>query len=242
MKSRNSVRLKLLRATLGIWILVTLFTLGAVAGGQYRSTLASAHRIESYFRQQRQIKGQLLVANQALALRAMAADNAFNDVANLVHQTVEDDADVIYGAYVDVQGVPWAVVTPNAPDTPVEREEAVASLRLLPSLARVSPTHRPRTRTVAAFGANVEEHAADVWDGTEHLGIVRYGISMARSEAALRQELAVARNSLFQVLGFLVALGLAGMALGVIAIRRIANHITQPLAELARASEELGRG
>jgi signal transduction histidine kinase/DNA-binding response OmpR family regulator len=239
---RNSVRAKLLWATMGLWVLVTLATLGAVAVGQYRTSVTTAHRTERMFRDNQREKGRLLIANQTLALRAMAVDNAISDVRQLVRKTVQEDVDVIYGSFVDAKSIPWIVVTPRTPEVGVEGIEAQARLREIGHDVDRNPAPGPRMRVTNVFGANVDEHASDVFDGSDYLGTIRYGISMARTEAALHQELDWGRRSLLEILAFLALLGIAGIALGVVAIHRIAHHITQPLAELAQASVELGRG
>ncbi len=241
-RRRDSVRAKLLRATMGIWILASLATLGAVAIGQYRASVTSARRTELMFRENQREKGQLLVANQTLALRAMALDNAISDVRQVVRKTVQEDTDVIYGAFVDAKGTPWILVTPRTPELGLEGSEALGKLGDLDDTTGRTPKPGPRVRAVTAFDANVEEHASDVFDGNDFIGTIRYGMSMSRTEAALQQELQRGRQSLLQILAFLALLGVTGVALGVGAIRRIAHRITQPLAELALASEELGRG
>lgn len=241
MRSRNTVRLKLLRATVGIWIVVTLAMLGAVAFGQVRSTQESMRRIELYFRDHQREKGRLLTTNQVLALRAMAVDNAFSDVRQLVRQTAQEDADIIYGTFTDARGAPWVSVTPNSASANDETETPALPPDL-PPLGPREPSRTPQNRTLSAFGSLIEEHSADVWDGSDHLGSIRYGFSTARTEFALQQSRDIARRQQLRLLGLLSVFGIAGIALGVVAIRRIAHRITQPLAELTRASEELGRG
>lgn len=227
---------------MGIWVLVTLATLGAVGFGQYRASQESARRTELQLRESQREKGRLLVTNQTLALRVMAVDNAFSDVRELVRRTVNEDLDVIYGLYADASGSPWMVVTPKTPETGRTGNDATAAVADLAPEEKRAVAPGPRSRAILAFGANVEEHAADVFDGSEYLGTVRYGISMARTEQSVRQELERARQSLVRLLTLLFLLGVAGIAMGVAAIRKMAYRITQPLSELARTAEELGRG
>jgi signal transduction histidine kinase/DNA-binding response OmpR family regulator len=237
-----SLRSKLLRTMMGTWVLVTLVTLGAVGAGQYRASNDAAHRTETRVRDNQREKGRLLVANQALAIRVMAMDNAFSDVREIVGQTVLEDVDVIYGTYIDAASAPWIVVTPKTPDAGLSGAGATAALGEIPPQPSYAPARGPRVRTVLAFGANVEEFAADVFDGEDYLGTVRYGISMVRTEQAVAQEIEHAKRSLVQLLGLLALLGAAGVIMGVAAIRRISHRITQPLSELAAVSAELARG
>jgi signal transduction histidine kinase/DNA-binding response OmpR family regulator len=239
---RDSLRSKLLRTTMGIWVFVSLATLGAVGVGQYGASTEAAHRMESRVREDHREKGRLMVANQTLALRVMAMDNAFSDVRELVRQTVHEDADVIYGSFVDAGSTPWIVLTPTTPNAGLSGNAARPWVGELPEERSHTPAVGPRVRAVFAFGANVEEHAADVFDGTDYLGTVRYGISMARTELVVRQELDHTKRSLLRLLGSLALLGAAGVVLGVAAIRRMANRIAQPLSQLTSVSEELARG
>jgi len=241
-KQSDSLRSKLLRTTMGIWVFVSLTTLGAVGLVQYRASAEAARRTEGYVRETHRERGRLLVANQTLALRVMAMDNAFSDVRELVRQTVHEDPDVIYGSFVDADGAPWIVVTPKTPDTGLAGGEARPWVRDLPEEPARVPAAGPRVRALVAFDANIEEHAADVFDGADYLGTVRYGISMGRTELVVRQELDRAKRSLLRLLSLLALLGAGGVVLGVAAIRRMAHRITEPLSELASVSNELAQG
>jgi signal transduction histidine kinase/DNA-binding response OmpR family regulator len=227
---------------MSVLLTVTLATLGGVSLAQYLSSVATAQRTEARVRQNLEEKGQLLVSNQALALRGLALDNAFNDVRHLVRRTVQEDIDVIYGSFVDGRGASWVLMTPKAgvPGA-LNEDDTAASLQIEkdPAAVRVGGL---RHRTVVAFGSRVEEHAADVFDGSDYLGTIRYGLSMARTEAAVRDEIALARRALIRLLVIVASLGVGGVLLGVVAIRRIARRITMPLATLTHASEELSRG
>jgi signal transduction histidine kinase/CheY-like chemotaxis protein/HPt (histidine-containing phosphotransfer) domain-containing protein len=193
-------------------------------------------------RENQREKGRLLVANQTLVLRVMALDNAFSDVRDLVRKTVNEDADVIYGSFLDNSAAPWIVVTPTTPEVGLAGDEAGRWLKEIPVEPPHVPTAGPRVRSLVAYGANVEEHSADVFDGKDYLGTVRYGISMVRTERIVRRELDGAKRSLLQLLSLFALLGTAGVVLGVAAIRRMSGRITQPLSELARVSDELACG
>jgi len=166
---------------MGIWVLISLITLAAVGVVQYRASSEASRRGEIRVRDNQREKGRLLVANQTLALRAMAMDNGFSDVRELVKQTVLEDPDVIYGSFVNASSVPWIVVTPATPEAGLAGTEAVPWLKQIPAEPVRQRAKGPRARGLFVFGVNVEEHAADVFDGDDYLGTVRYGISMART-------------------------------------------------------------
>ncbi|MGC4068126.1 MAG: response regulator [Polyangiaceae bacterium] len=239
---RGSVRAKLHSATIGIWITATLAMLGGVAMAQYRAALRTAARTEARVLKSQQEKGHLLVTNQALALRGLALDNAFSDVRQLVTRTVHGDPDVIYGVFVDGQGHPWVVVTPRTDEGGATGTDAMKELAAIPEDHRSPDAGVTNMRTLSAFGAKVEEHVAHVYDGIEYLGAIRYGMNLSRTEAAVSREDAHARDSLVELLSVVALLGALGAGFGVIAIRRMATRITEPLAVLARASEALAAG
>jgi signal transduction histidine kinase/DNA-binding response OmpR family regulator len=239
---RGSVRAKLHSATIGIWITATLAMLGGVATAQYRAALKTAARTEARVLRSQQEKGHLLVTNQALALRGLALDNAFSDVRQLVTRTVQGDPDVIYGAFVDGQGRPWVVVTPHTIEVGATGAEAMKELAAIPEDHRSPDVGVTNMRTLSAFGAKVEEHVAHVFDGVDYLGAIRYGMNLSRTEAAVNREDAHARDSLVELLSVVALLGALGAGFGVIAIRRMATRITEPLAVLSRASEALAAG
>jgi signal transduction histidine kinase/DNA-binding response OmpR family regulator len=227
---------------MGIWVTVTLATFGAVGLIQYNESAAAAERTELRVRENQREKGRLLITNQIPALRVMAIENAFSDVRELIRRTVNEDADVTYGIFTDASKAPWIIVSPHTGEIGQSGSEAVPFAMEIPAERSRPPSPGQRFRPLSIFGANVEEHSADVFDGSDYLGTLRYGISMARTERAVAQELERARRSLLRMLGLLFALGGLGIALGVVAIRRLAHLITQPLSELTRAAEELGRG
>jgi signal transduction histidine kinase/CheY-like chemotaxis protein/HPt (histidine-containing phosphotransfer) domain-containing protein len=198
--------------------------------------------MELRVREDQRAKGRLLVANQTIALRVLATENAFSDVHELVGHTVREDPDVIYGSFVDAASLPWIVVTPHTPEAGVAGREADRWLKEIPAASSRAPTRSVQARSIVAFGADVEEYEADVFDAADYLGTIRYGISMASTKLAVRRERDRARRSLAQLLGVLGFLGAAGVALGVFAIRRMAGRITQPLSVLASVADQLAHG
>ncbi len=241
-RSRTSVRSKLLKSSMGIWLLINLATIAGVCAAQYRASSEAARRTEQRVRANQREKGKLLVANQTLALRTMAVDNAFSDVQDLVRRTVREDTDLVYGVFAAANNSPWVLLTPTTPESGLTGADAANRLDQIPDEIGRTPAPGPRTRTVSAFGVHIEEHAADVFDGTDYLGTIRYGVSLKRTEQTVVQELQRARKALLEMLAVVGLLGAAGMLLGVVATRRAAHRITEPLAGLAYAAAQLGQG
>jgi signal transduction histidine kinase/DNA-binding response OmpR family regulator len=227
---------------MGIWITATFAILAGVSFAQVRASIAFTERTEKRVLRNQQEKGHLLVSNQALALRGMALDNAFSDVGQLVRRTVQEDEDVIYGSFVDARGKPWIVVSPETGEAGYEGERAVGALAPLPNNKEGEQNRSGRTRVLSVFGERVEEHVQNVFDGKELLGSIRYGLSLSRTETTVRGETRIARQSLKQLLILVMLLGASAMVVGVAAIRKIASKITEPLALLAYASEQIAKG
>ena len=241
-RSKSSVRAKLQKATLGIWVLVSAATLGGVAMARYRESVETAARSEQSLREFLKEKGRVLLGNQVLALRGMALDNAFSDVQQLVRRTVTDDPDVVFGAFVDTEKSPWIFIAPTTPEGGLQSKEAAAALAKLGLDDSLPPTREAKVRRISAFGQAIEEHRADVFDGKDYLGTVRYGLGTQRTNLTVSRELARARRELAKTLWLVGGLGLAGLVLGAIAIRRAARTITKPLADLAFASDQIATG
>src|SRR5689334_374820 len=110
LQTRTGLRAKLVRAMVVTLVVVTGGTVATVGYMNYRSARATLDTIETHIRQSIARKGQGLVANHALALRSLVADNAFGDVARLVDRSVHDDDEMLYGVFVAAEGKVWTYV------------------------------------------------------------------------------------------------------------------------------------
>src|ERR1044071_9154146 len=106
-RTRAGHRAKLVRAVVVTLVGVTGATVLTVGYMNYRSARATLDTIETHIRQSIARKGQGLVANHALALRSLVADNAFGDVARLVDRSVHDDDEMLYGVFIAADGKVW---------------------------------------------------------------------------------------------------------------------------------------
>src|SRR5678815_525681 len=112
LQARSGLRAKLVRAMVLTLVVVTGATVLTVGYMNYRSARATLDTIETHIRQSIARKGQGLVANHALALRSLVADNAFGDVARLVDRSVHEDDEMLYGLFVAADGKVWAYAPP----------------------------------------------------------------------------------------------------------------------------------
>jgi two-component system chemotaxis sensor kinase CheA len=237
--ARTGLRAKLIRA-----MVVTLFgvsgaTLLTVGYISYRSARASLETIETHIRQSIERKGQGLATNHALALRGLASDNAFGDIARLVERAVGRDDDVLYGLFLSADGHPWAYVAPSTAGR-ARATNDFTEIGVEPSSARRPGAEAKRRRV---FGLDVFEFSAsvDADDGTV-LGRIYYGLS----SVPLQQALAVARHeferTFLVTLLLLAALGVGATMAGIAIIRGVAGRITRPLAHLTEVTTAIAGG
>jgi two-component system chemotaxis sensor kinase CheA len=243
-----SLRAKLIRTMIGTLSVVcaaVLVTVTALHIWTVRDTLSL---VEAKIRESIIRKGQGLVSNHAQALRGLVADNAFSDVRRLVEGTLREDPELVYGLFLGSDGQPWAYASPTSPSLPpstnrLGRPRSEASwneLKLDPQLAR-SRGLRSLRRNI--FGQDVFEFSAPVVseDGNV-VGAVIYGVSGAPLERALAKARADSQRSLVTAIALLGSLAMGAMVFGLALARQAAGRITQPLAELTRATAAIAAG
>jgi two-component system, chemotaxis family, sensor kinase CheA len=222
--------------TLSVVATAMLATVAALHIWTARDTLSM---VESKIRESITRKGQGLVANHAQALRGLVADNAFSDVRRLVEGTLREDHELVYGLFLGADGQPWAYVSPTTGGT-AARVKAWTELGVAADVARRDkPGHENRH----LFGMDVFEFSAPVHsDDGAVVGAVLYGVSGAPLERALAKARADSRQLLLTAMALLGVLALGTMGFGVFLVRNAAGRITQPLADLTRATAAIAAG
>ncbi|HXU82767.1 MAG TPA: ATP-binding protein [Polyangia bacterium] len=193
-------------------------------------------------------KGQGLVSNHAQALRGLVADNAFSDVRRLVEGTLREDPELVYGLFLGSDGQPWAYASPTTPalpraNRPARGSRPEASWRELDLDAGVAKSRGLRSVRRNVFDQDVFEFSAPVVsDDGNVVGAVVYGVSGAPLERALAKARGDSRRSLVTAISLLGLLAIGTMVFGIALARQAAGRITQPLAELTRATTALAAG
>ncbi len=124
-RAQRSLKSKLLRITALIMLFMSVVTLTAVAWMNYVTENDRLADIEHHIRQSISSKGATLTESHALALKGLVADNAFSDVRSLVGRAVEEDDDIVYGAFVSSENKAWAYVSPTTKGaTNAQRQDA----------------------------------------------------------------------------------------------------------------------
>ncbi|MDB5048365.1 MAG: Signal transduction histidine kinase CheA, partial [Fibrobacteres bacterium] len=183
-------------------------------------------------------KGSILVSNNSQALQGMVADNAFLAVAGLVASTVQDDEDVIYGIYMDDARRPWVYADSANPNGNIDVPVALEDSASLWAAKATGAGHR----RFNMGGTDVIEFFAPVRSEDKVLGVVRYGLTTARMNAALDAASRSSRQALMRTILALVFLGGVAAFSAFLAARRQAMRITRPIKELQAVANAIAGG
>jgi HAMP domain-containing protein len=236
LQARSGLRAKLVRAMVLTLVVVTGATVLTVGYMNYRSARATLDTIETHIRQSIARKGQGLVANHALALRSLVADNAFGDVARLVDRSVHEDDEMLYGVFVAADGKVWTY----APSPALGAHPDFNALGIDPGAAARSGADSSK-RNVA--GQEAFEFSASVTaEDDAVLGRIFYGLSSVPLERALSAARTEFQRTLLLTLVLLSLLGVVATLLGIAIIRGVAARITRPLAHLTEVTTAIAGG
>jgi signal transduction histidine kinase/CheY-like chemotaxis protein len=239
---RKKLKSKLLSVIVSAMLVAGLVTLGALA---WTTRSIEHERFEATKQQIREAienNALTLVTSHALALAGLVQDNAFGDVEELVANAVERDPDVVYGAFLGVDGRVWAYVTPERKAGESAPELALVQ-RELHMLEGVPAAERAAQRNYSAFGKDIHECGAPVIDDAgELLGHIVYGLSTARIQAAAEAAFVRSQQTLARVFAVGGVVGLVCLLGGRFWMWLSAARITAPLTELTLAANEIAGG
>ncbi len=239
---RSSLRKKLLQIMLGVLLIVGVGNLLLAAWTNYRAAQRQLSALERQIDQGIRSRTDVLTASHALALRALAADNALSDVHKLVTDKVTNEKDIVYGVFLDPSGRPWAYASPSTEGVSLEQLphlNPVAELGLSPSALTQK---EPSSRSLKLFQEQVYEVAYPVVDQGQLLGSIRYGVSTASLRAALEDAREAAAATQRESILWICLIALANLLLGSLLINRAARRITDPLSDFTRAAKRIAEG
>ena len=233
-----SIRTKLIRLTTRALLAATglfllLSTALAVINAQY-----SFAQTRTVIHENLISKGRTLAGNNSLALRSMAADNAFVAIRELVSSTLRNDPDVVYGIYMDGEHRPWVWASrSDASGSAQSGDDLTDSLSLW-----AGSTREVSFRETATDSIRLLEFAAPVEAEGERLGTIRYGISTAPMNRAISEAVwGSLRRIGLHVIIFVIFMG-GIFEWQVWAMRREADTITHPVMELATVANAITAG
>jgi signal transduction histidine kinase/CheY-like chemotaxis protein len=241
-KSKRRVRGKLLRATLGVFLLTAVATLSVVVWLLQSTEQQRLAEMERQVTAQIASKARMLVDNHALALTGHVADAAVSDIQALVQRAVEQDEDLVYGLFLGRDDKPWAYASSGTRGERLSPEAVLSHSRevFVPDGGWSSPVSRQRRTHL--FAQEVFEVSRPVVDDGQMLGTIVYGFSvapLARALAGVRLESESTRRRML----LWVSLGVAvSTLLGAATMARMARRITDPLGELTRAANAITAG
>lgn len=183
-------------------------------------------------------KGKTLTRNNSEALKGMVEDNAFFSMQALISSTVQSDADILFGTYMDTHNNPWVQVTPDNPSGtrmqrgPLEDENT----------QWVSGLRRLEIKHTTIDHAEVLLVAAPVIVDGEILGFIQYGLSTQHLKNAIAQAQFKSEQSLIKTLTLLFFVGLLAALVSFFAVKAMAEHITRPINDLTQSAASISRG
>ncbi|MEO8182976.1 MAG: response regulator [Deltaproteobacteria bacterium] len=239
---KRHVRGKLLRATLGVFLLTAAAVLLVVAWKNNATEKERLTEMEAQVTAHIASKAKMLVDNHALALTGLVADNALGDVQSLVQRAVEEDTDLVYGLFVGSDGKPWAYASASTRGAPLRPDAVLQRWTEVPAPEGGWSPAAPGQRRTSILGVEVFEVHHPVLDAGQVLGTIRYGFSTEPLTQALAHVRAQSESTRRQMLTWLSLSVAISLGLGMLMINRIARRIIEPLGELTRAANQIAMG
>ena len=235
----HSLRSKLIVKLLLILTLIGVVSIGGLAKLQVSKHYVELKELRKLIRENLDAKSTQLSQAHASALGILAADNALLDMQNLVQSTVENDEDVVYGAFVKRTGTTLTFSAPGFLGGTTNRDVSRSILGLTENeLTRT----RPGRRELQLFGKPVIEYSAPVIVGESVYGNLFYGVSIQKVELAVHNANAsnarALRDSLLQLSWVMLGVTLLAIPFAL----RVARNLTLPIVELTRAARKLSAG
>lgn len=234
----KSIRNKLISRVSLILILSFTGVLSVVGLININSNEENLKQSEENIRTALIAKGRILVRNNSQALKGMVEDYAFSAVQNLVSSTVRDDADIVYGIYMDADRQPWVKADAKNPEGVMTgRSELEDEMSLW-----ARELEDQNYRLTNFNNEEVYEFAAPVVIDEEIFGHIRYAISTDKMKKSLEQAKILAQKKLLKTLLIVLSVGVAAFLIGFMATRKMAKHITTPLGTLTSAAGTIAGG
>jgi len=235
---KKRLRNKLILTTMVTLAIALAMALAVVAYLQVRTSTENLDAIRENIRSSLKAKGGILVANQALALRGFVDDNAFGDVRELVNRTVTEDAEIVYGIFVDADLTPWVFTEQGKPMKEGDPSDRWKKLELTEDSLNQEET----LREFHVFEDDVFEFTGKVEIDGELLGNIRYGLSTKPMTKAIIKSEEESISALKRVLFAVGIVALIAMFVGWLVTRRQADRITKPVGVLTDAADSLAQG
>ena len=229
--------------TMAIIFLVVLAVITVMNINAANKNLAKS---ESFIKSSLLARGKILVQNNSIALKGLAADNAFTAVQNLVSSTVNGDPDIVRGIFTDAENHPWVNCTVDNPEGAPESFEPLSdSIDIwVKGLKEDSVfTKKFYSKALDSTGSEIIEFASPVLDEYgQVLGFIRYSLSTKSMNATIaetRADATMARNVM--IFALVVIMGIA-ITITYFLVRSLAIKITKPIGSLVQSAKLIAQG
>jgi two-component system chemotaxis sensor kinase CheA len=184
------------------------------------------------------VKGRLLAANNSLAMRGMAADNAFTAIQDLVAAALKDDKDIVYAIFMDANKKPWAIATHANPAGKVENKDALSDSisHWASELPEVGSKQYKKGKEL------IIEFAGPVIVDDEVAGFIRYGLSTAAMQMAISEATRAGILGGIQTIFLLLVIGAVSLYASSSILKRLSQRITKPIGSLVKSTEVIAQG
>lgn len=234
----TSIRTTLIKRFTLVLLITFVFLLSTIAYLSIENSNSNLAKTERQIRDALVQKGSLLTFNNSQALQGLAEENAFSSIRELVSKTVNHDDDIVYGIYMDDQRQAWTYADKDNP------EGNITELKVLKDEMAIWANQLaiPNYRSHNIEGIEAYEFAAPILVDDERLGTIRYGISTSAMKETLNNAMEVSNKIIVQILVIIFFLGTISVFAGVVATRRVAKKIIQPLDILTEATKKIADG
>ncbi|MDM8524670.1 SpoIIE family protein phosphatase [Desulfococcaceae bacterium HSG8] len=238
MKKFVSIKTKLITNTMITISLIFIVVLSVITLKDIRAVNKSIQKSEHNVRNSIIANGDTLANNNSMAMTGMAEDYAFTAIRDLVSSTVKEDADIVYGIYMDANYMPWAYATSENPSgTPLNNDP------LTDEISQWAGSLKDHYHKIYTYdNEEVIEFAAPVRIDNEIAGFIRYGISTRSMHKALREALADGIRTRNTTIAILIFLGIISLLIRYLFIRHMADKITQPIESLVDSARKIAEG
>lgn len=238
MRTFVSIRTKLISNTMILIAVTFALLLSVITVTNIISVNKNIDKSKRSIRNALVAKGMTLAKNNSMAMRGMAEDNAFSAIQPLVSSTVAEDADIVYGIYMNRARIPWVVASAENPSgIPENRDPRTDSLSQWAGGIDQLSLREYRTNH-----SGIIEFAAPVISDDEILGFIRYGLSTRSMEQSIHDAQIDGKATRNQAIFIILSMGLLSLGIGYFVIKRLATKITQPIGALVNSSKVISEG
>ena len=236
---RSSIRAKLIRNNIYLISFVFTLILTVVLLLSYRTNMKNLQETQKQIRSALIAKGQILVANNSIAMSGMVTDNAITEIRKLVRTTVHGDSDIVYGIYMTKERAPYAVAGKDSLFTKLLNSSSLEdSMSLWASVLEA-----PDLKTMRYNNEESYEFASPVLSIDENvMGYIRYAFTTKAMNVSILNAKLRARQSLIELLLLLGFVAIGALTTAFYITKKQANKITTPIQSLAKSAQEIAGG